>query len=381
MPPLVTSKPLLSAGAIAASNYYVVHSNLDYQRPIRASCVNNFLDAEDRSRQKRGRVWERRVVLAKYYFNLFGALICALGLLLLANRSDAQSSTDVDRAQLLQGQTQPQVSPNVSPEGIQDGHAAASPNDADLGEQEILKRVERYQPFTASLACPIFYTSNVALTRSGEMSDVVIAPVAGVFYDPRITKTLYGHFGAREQVFYYGDNRGFDFASLDAEAGLNYLLPQFHNLILRGGYDFNRLTFDDRLGDEFFSNHSLIFNAELPFRFSQAHQLSLGGDLNISVGADHQRPRRNDYGAYATYSIHLTRAFSIDSVGRIVVRDYYRGGRTDVSEILSASATYRLTPWWTVSAISSFAHNDSNQGVFDYDVANAGGAISFGVKF
>src|SRR5439155_591207 len=167
--------------------------------------------------------------------------------------------------------------------GIEDGRAAAIPNDADIGQQEILKRVTGYQPFTASLACPIFYTSNVALTRSGELSDVVIATVAGVFYDPRITNTLYGHFGAREQVFYYG---------------------------------------------------------------------------------------------YLGYSVNLTLAFTINAVGRVVARDYHQNGRTDVSEILSATATYRLTNWWSVSAISSFAHNDSNQDVFDYNVANVGGAIA-----
>ena len=319
--------------------------------------------------------------MAKYYFNLFGALVGGLALLVVAEPSHAQSSSDVDRAQLLQGQTQPPFAQGVSPEGVQGGHAAASPNDADLGEQEILKHVERYEPFTVSLSVPIFYTSNVALTRSGEVSDLVTAPVAAVYYQPRITKTFYGLVDVRQQFFYYNKYNSFDFGSMDVEAGLSYFLPQFHNLILRGEYDFNRLTSSDRILDEFFENHAIILNAELPFRFGRAQQLSLGGDVNISVGADHQRPRRNDYEAYAGYSASLTRAFSINAVGRVVVRDYYRGGRTDVSEILSASATYRLTPWWTVSAISSFAHNDSNQGVFDYDVGNVGGAISLAVKF
>jgi hypothetical protein len=319
--------------------------------------------------------------LTKYHLNLFGALVAGLAFVIIAKPSSAQTSTNVDRAQLLQGQTQPPFAQGVSPEGVQDGHAAASPNDADLGEQEILKRVERYQPFTASLSVPLFYTSNVALTRSGEVSDLVTAPLAAVYYQPRITKTLYGLVDVRQQFFYYNKYNAFDFGSMDVEAGLSYSLPQFYNLILRGQYDFNRLTFSDRILDEFFENHSIILNAELPFRFSRAHQLSLGGDVNISVGADHQRPRRNDYETYAAYSMRLTRAFSIDAVGRLVARDYYRGGRTDVSEILSGSATYRLTPWWTVSAISSFAHNNSNHAVFVYDVANVGGAISFAVKF
>ena len=345
---------------------------------------NNFLDGRNRNRQKDRPHKKARLGLITNCFKILSALaICTAMMSIFAPASFAQGPTsqDVDRAQLLQGQTQPPFGPSVTPQGIEDGHAAASPNDADIGQQEILKRVTAYQPFTASLACPIFYTSNVALTRSGELSDVVIAPVAGVFYDPRITKTLYGHFGAREQIFYYGDNSAFDFGSLDVEAGLSYLLPQFHNLILRGGYDFNRLTSDDRLGDEFFSNHALIFNAELPFQFSRGQQLLVGVLTNISVGADHQSPRRNDYDGYLGYSVNLTRAFTINAVGRVVARDYHQNGRTDVSEILSATATYHLTNWWSVSAISSFAHSDSNQDVFDYNVANVGGAIALSAKF
>ena len=213
------------------------------------------------------------------------------------------------------------------------------------------------------------------------MSDVVMAPVVAAYYQPRITKTLYANFDAREQVFYYGSNHGFDFASLDVEAGLTYFMPQFHNLILRGEYDFNRLTLDDRLGDEFFSNHALIFSAELPFRFSRAQQLSVGVDTNISVAADHQSPRRNDYEGYVGYSVSLTRALTINAAGRLVARDYHQNGRTDVSEIISATATYRLTNWCSISAISSFAHSDSNKDVFDYTVGNVGGAVALQAKF
>jgi hypothetical protein len=125
----------------------------------------------------------------------------------------------------------------------------------------------------------------------------------------------------------------------------------------------------------------LLSNAELPFRFSRAQQLSVGVYTNISVGADHQSPRRNDYEGYLGYSANLTRAFTINAVGRVVARDYHQNGRTDVSEILSATATYYLTNWCSVSAISSFAHSDSNQDVFDYNVANVGGAIALSAKF
>jgi hypothetical protein len=319
--------------------------------------------------------------LAHNRFNLLIALCCAATLSILAQRGLAQSSQDVDRAQLMRDQNQSPFGSSPNSTGLDDGHAASSPNDADLGVQEILKRAETYQPFSASIACPLYYTSNVALVNSGERGDLITAPVAGVFYQPRITQTLYGFADVRQQLFYYNHYNSFDFGSLDVEAGLTYFLPQFHNLLLRGEYDFNRLTFSDRVLDEFFTNHSLILSAEMPFRFSRAHQLSIGGDMNLSIAADHQSPRRNDYEAYAGYSCFFTRDLSLNAVGRVVVRDYHQNDRTDVSEILSVTANYRLTNWWSVSAISTFANSDSNHSVFSYSVVNVGGAMALAVKF
>jgi hypothetical protein len=321
-------------------------------------------------------------VLAKRRLNFLSAAVYAGTMWIFAATTFGQTViTGADRAQSLQSQTQPPFGSPTTPQGFEDGHAVTTPNDPDIGQQEILKPTAEYHPFTVSLGTPVFYTSNVALTNRGEVGDVVVAPVTGAFYDPQLAKNLYAHLGAREQIFYYGKFTAFNFGSLDCEAGLNYFLPAFHNLTLRAWYDFNRLTFDDRLGDEFFSNHSIILNAELPFRLSRAQQIIVGVDTNLSVAADHQSPRRNDYEGYLGYSVDLTRAFNIGAVGRVVDRDYHQNGRNDVSEIISATATYRLTDWCWLSAISSFAHNDSNQDVFDYDVANVGGAVSLAIKF
>jgi hypothetical protein len=287
----------------------------------------------------------------------------------------------LNQVALVQAENRPLVPVTAPNSGLPSDQVPASPNDADLGEQQILKREDTYQPFTASSMTPIFFTSNVALTNTGEVSDVVFAPLVSAFYDPRITGNLYALLGAQEQIFYYGKYTAFNFGSLDCEAGLTYFLPQFHNLMLRAWYDFNRLTFDDRLGDEFFSNHQVLLDAELPIRLGRAQQVTVGADTDLSVGADHQSPRRNDYEGYVVYTVGLTRSISIEAAGRIVARVYHQNGRTDLSEILSATASYHLTNWCTLSAISSFAHNDSNQDVFDYDVGNLGGELLLTVKF
>jgi hypothetical protein len=304
----------------------------------------------------------------------------------VANEGSAQTA---NQAQLTREQAPSPFTPTVPASAVGGGPVVAAPGDADLGEQQILKRVEEYQPFTISAGVPFYWTSNVALTSSGEQSDFVVAPAAGVFYEPRITSTLYGLIDLREQLFYYDQFDSFDFGSFDVEVGLRYLVPQWHNLLLRVEYDYNRLT-EKNSFEAFFQNHAFIIDAEVPFRFGRAQTLTLGADVNISAAAteSHQPPningisaRRNDYEIYLGYSAVLTRSFFISAVGRVVVRQYWEGGRDDISEILALTANYRVNKFLTLSAVSTLATSNSNQSVFDYSVANLGGAVAFSVKF
>ncbi len=286
-----------------------------------------------------------------------------------------------DQRELIRSQAPSPFGPNISPAGVEGGHAVPTPNDADLGEQQILKRVEEYEPFTFSFGVPFYWTSNVALTRSGEQADFVVAPAAALFYEPRISQNLYGFAGVRQQFFYYDDFDGLDFGSFDFEIGFRYLLPQFHNLLLHFEYDYNRLTDKDSFED-FYSDHSFIANAEMPFSIGRAQQTSIGLNERISVAAAPALSRRNDYEAYIGYTANLTRAFSVNAVGRVVVRDYYHEhSRVDVSEILALGATCRVTRFLSAGAIATFANSDSNHSVFDYEVANIGGVASVWLRF
>src|SRR5437660_11901640 len=146
-----------------------------------------------------------------------GTLVCGK-----AMGQTGQTSQDVDRSQSFR--SEPSIRPgepiSQSPNAF--GYAAPSANDADLGVQAILKRQEQYQPFTFSASLPYYWTSNVALTRSGEVSDGVLAPSFVFAYQPRLTKTFYGEFIAAQQLFYYDRLSSFNFTSFDAIAGLVY---------------------------------------------------------------------------------------------------------------------------------------------------------------
>ncbi|HEY1771214.1 MAG TPA: hypothetical protein VGG02_13260 [Chthoniobacterales bacterium] len=310
----------------------------------------------------------------------FGLTIVLFACLAAASNARAQQANAQDRANLLQNQATAQPSGYGTANGVDQNYAAASPNDSDLGEQAILKRVESYQPFTLEIGCPIYYTSNVALVNHGPVDDVIIAPVVGVTYAPKFSKTLYGEFTLRQQFFYYNQYSGFNFASFDALAGIDYYVPRWNNLALRANIDYNRLTGTSNF-DDFFSNYALQFSAEMPFPIGRAQQISVGTDASISLYAYPTPPRRNDFSAYVGYAVNLSRSFSIDAAARVVLRPYDSGGRVDVSEILALSANYRIRDYLTLSAILTYVANQSNHSVFDYDVFNSGGAVALTWKF
>src|SRR5207244_3378756 len=122
----------------------------------------------------------------------FATTLFALVFVFLTNDGFGQT-VQADQRELARAQSPYPFGPNVTPSGVTDGRAVPTPNDSDLGEQQILKRVEEYEPFTVSAGVPFYWTSNVALTDSGEEDDFVIAPAAAVFYEPRINRTAASH--------------------------------------------------------------------------------------------------------------------------------------------------------------------------------------------
>ena len=309
-------------------------------------------------------------------FSRVALAICSCATIaIFAGKASAQTADTEDRAQLLANP--PGFHPGRNEEGANEG--TTSDNDSDLGTQEILRRAPVYQPFTALMSVPFFYTSNVGLSHQNVRSDFITVPQESVAYVPHITRNLYADLSVQDSYFAYARSSELDFNSLDLRAGLDYIFTECHNLIVRGYYDFNRL--DSKGSFQDFSNHSFNFGAELPFRFGQAEQISIGTAANISVAGTPDVARRDQYDFYVGYDINLTRAFSVDAIERFSVRDYVQGDRVDVSEVTALSANYRFNRYITGSFISTFAVNDSNHDTFDYGVLNVGGALSLSVKF
>jgi len=307
------------------------------------------------------------------------SLCVCLSALVASTIAHGQSTDAVDRSQLFR--TNPGITApgqNVDESGTSQGYAAPTANDQDLGIQAILKRQAEYKPFSVSLALPFYFTSNVALSPTHERSDVIFTPSIAVFYQPHIAQTFYVNAGIADQLFTYDEYGTLNFSSFDATIGAGYYLPQLHDLALGLHYDYNELINDH--GDRLFSNHQLLFTAEMPFRLGRAMQISTGIAVNISLAAEPETPRRDEYEFHVAYDVQLSRAFTIDAVARVAVKQF-EINRTDVTEMIALTANYRVRDWLSLTAISTFAWNQSSDSAFNYDVVNLGGAVGVTVRF
>ncbi|MGI9086131.1 MAG: outer membrane beta-barrel protein [Chthoniobacterales bacterium] len=306
--------------------------------------------------------------------------MAAIATAITSTQAQTPPGQPVERAQLLRTEPGLRDEPYQASTGSDESHADSSPNDPDLGEQAILKRQDSYQAFSFSAALPLFYTSNVALSNTNEQGDTIFAPAIGFTYTPRISPTLYASFSVGQQEFYYDRFNALEFGSFDLRAGITYLVPRWHNLSLHAEYAYNRLTSGHSF-DEFFSSHGLGFSAEVPFRIGRAQQITAGTDTLLNIESEPSQPGRHEFGFYVAYAVNLTRALTVNAVSRLSVRDYTDSDRTDVSEVFSLGANYRLNQWVSLAATATFANNDSSRDVFSYQVANVGGALSFSYRF
>src|SRR5258707_12244055 len=114
-----------------------------------------------------------------------------------------QTSQAVDRSQLFRSGSSIVPGEPISQNSNAFGYAAPSANDADLGVQAILKRQGEYKPLTFSASLPYYWTSNVALVRTGEARDGALGPSFVFPYQPMLTKTIFAEFVASRPLFHY----------------------------------------------------------------------------------------------------------------------------------------------------------------------------------
>lgn len=249
--------------------------------------------------------------------------------------------------------------------------------DESFGAQQILKTEEKIPDLFISSTSTIYYTNNVALTRSDTQSEGFFVGDVAFSWTPRLNPQLQFQLGGALALFRY-ETSALDFESLGAGTGIIWTPPNAWNLSLISRYDFVELL--DRHGHEILQDHQFSLAAQKVFVLGRSHALSFGviGSLGVS---DPIAEQRDQAGFAIAYHLQLTRNLGSDFGYRHSWYFYNQNGRTDLNQVLSLGLHYNITPWLIVNGYVSGAWNDSNNFVFDYDVFSAGGGISLTLRF
>lgn len=174
--------------------------------------------------------------------------------------------------------------------GVDQNYAAASPNGPDLGEQAILKRNDKYEPFAVEVGTPFYYTSNVALVDRGRVDDVIIAPVVGMGALNSTGTTIF-------HLLNFDDGQGLGGGTINGDASINVNAGSLSS----GGLLAARIL-----------NQNGTILGDRSVTISVANALIAGGDANFEI-LDFP-PSGN--GGTGTFSITVT-AGSIDVTGAL----------------------------------------------------------------
>jgi hypothetical protein len=257
----------------------------------------------------------------------------------------------------------------------------AESGDVSFGKQQILKTEDKMPQFSLGGDASVFYTSNAALTRRDEISDVFFVGDAAFSWTPRINNELQLQAGARASIFRYHDTSELDFQSVGAGVGAFWAPRGLWGIGLSARYDFIELI--DRHSNEILQDHEFSFAAQKILVLGRSHALSFGAFGSVGI-SDPFAQQRDQVGALIGYHVQLTRYFDAD-LGYRQSWYFYNGdsagGRTDFNQILSLGAYYHLTRWATLEGFLSWATNYSSQEAFKYDVFTAGGGVGFTLRF
>ncbi len=273
----------------------------------------------------------------------------------------------------------PGVAPSVEKPGL--GAVPSSQvRDADsFGVQQILKTEETLRPFRVYADISAFVTNNVALVPKDPLTDSFLVATFGFEYRRPLPGGIQFETSLRVAGFRYNKFHVLDFNSLDAGAGLSYHAEKLGGVDLFVRYNFNQLL-NAKTDDTFFTNHTVTAGVQKAVPFSQAHYAFFGVAGQVGF-ADPKISERSELSAYAGYHLQATRDLEVDLLYRYSYLPYSEIDRADHNQTVSLGLRYSLTHWLSIAASTYAAWNRSNREVFNYDVINGGGALTFSLQF
>jgi hypothetical protein len=305
-------------------------------------------------------------------------VFCGLAFVSLSAVAQTMADRALDQSQMVPTGRNPANLP-VNANGMALPVSSTSKSEDDsFGEQVILKAQDPPKEFLLAGDASIFYTSNAALTRRDEISDMFFVANAGLSWNHPINPTLLFQAGARASIFRYDDTPALDFDNLAGGLGLVWSPPALSGVALYGRYDITQLW--DHGGNDLLTDNEFSAGLQKIIVLGRSHalSLSLGGSVGI---ADPTRSQRDLLGGGISYGLRITRNLDTVAAYRLATYFYNEGGRTELNQLFSLSLNYHFNRWATLSAFASYGDTRSNHSAFDYKVFAGGGGAGLIMQF
>lgn len=258
--------------------------------------------------------------------------------------------------------------------------APESPGDDDIGQQLILKEVEKERWLNAQADTFTFWSDNPANLSKGGDEDVFWGSQVSLGAQPRIGERLHLDAFISQQLYRYDENSVFDYEYLQASLGLIYQEPRLSNSIIfvQGQYGH---TTSDHFGQGVIDSFSLLAGIQKTVVFDRRNSLYLNlmGDWDVATDAGDLE--HAEYIADLTYRFKIMRDLVLSASYRFTCFDYYNVDRSDGLNIVGLYLNYSPYKWMNIYAGGSFNINNSNIDAFDYDSTNLGGGVGIQIHF
>ena len=299
-------------------------------------------------------------------------------------RAQPSAPTAVQQLQNFQQNTE-QQQPMVGLRAGGNAPETYTNENADIGEQHILRVIPRPTMWEVVVDSRVFYTDNATLsqrtaanplTSSSVFVNTVsaaYAPTPFRFGDGRLAPTI----GISDQWWNYDGPHlpggkpvsSIDFNAQTAFVGAKYLMPD--NWQLFANFDYTRIVQQPDYSIEFYHEFVPSAGVQRLFQISQNSLISASLQTDYHFGSVIQPFTASDSQDHwdGTFSL----AYSWQPVPKVVVQPYYRftyasyrfdtahnSGRTDLLNTFGFSVSYYFTRWLSLQAFDNFDANSSN---------------------
>ncbi len=258
--------------------------------------------------------------------------------------------------------------------------AEASPGDSDLGEQMLLTPPQKYRAFNLYAGANEYFTTDATLVEDGYGQDWFAVMQAGLSWTPRLWDNLYADFYARQELYRYARYSDLSFNATNLGAGLTYVIRPLGDLSIYGRYGFAYLGNAEASG-RIYDEQFLKFGLQKAFSFGRAQVVYAGVNANIVLAGSPSSALRDQYYAYWTYQLSLTRKTSLSACYQIGYIPFRESSRKDWNQLACASVSYQATKWFSASALISGGFNGSTDSYYNYSVLNLGFGLNGSLQF